>query len=85
MSYSIDVRLLNETADDVEVVIPEGTVFEGVQVTGLLMQNLSIEREYRVVLGPRVELTLHMKGRCINPHLAAPRGWVMRPTVFVTV
>jgi hypothetical protein len=82
MSYSLEVRLVNQTAGDVEIIAPKGTVFEGVKTAGNVMQNLAITRDYRVVLGPHVELTLHMEGKCINPSLSPPSGWPMRPTVF---
>jgi hypothetical protein len=81
--YRLDVTLRNETADDVEIVIPRGTVFEGMQIGGNPMQNLRVVRDYRVVLGPQIEITLYMDGQCINPSLPPPRNWPMRPSVFI--
>jgi len=83
MSYALDLRLENQTDGDLEVVIPKGTVFEGVETTRRVMQNLKTVAEHRLTLGPRLVVTLHLEGRCINGGLPAPSNWRMQPTVFV--
>jgi hypothetical protein len=82
--YDIDLTLRNDTDDSIEVVIPKGSIFEGTSTgPGWPQQNLAIAREYRITLGPRMRVTLHMEARCINFSFPAPRNWPMRPTVFV--
>ena len=83
MAFPIDVRLANETDDDVEVVIPRGTVFEGIPARPHPQQNLAALRDYAITLGPRMEVTMHLEGQCINSPFPVPRNWPMRPTVFV--
>jgi hypothetical protein len=81
----IDVTLRNDTSNSIEVVIPKGSIFEGTSTgPGWPQQNLAIAREYRVTVGPRMRVTLHMQGSCINGPFPGPRNWPMRPTVFVS-
>jgi hypothetical protein len=82
--FDIDLTLRNDTDDSIDVVIPKGCIFEGTS-TGpeWPQQNLATVREYRITLGPRMRVTLHMEGECINPTFPPPRHWPMRPTVFL--
>jgi hypothetical protein len=82
--YDIDLTLRNDTDDSIEVVIPKGCIFEGTWTgRGWPQQNLAALREYRITLGPRMRVTLHIEATCINSWFDPPCNWPMRPTVFV--
>jgi hypothetical protein len=84
--FGIDLTLRNDTDDSIDVVIPKGSIFEGTWMgPEWPQQNLATVREYRITLGPRMRVTLHMEGKCINSSFPAPRNWPMRPTVFVSL
>ena len=83
--FDIDLTLRNDSDDSIDVVIPKGCIFEGTSTgPGWPQQNLATVREYCITLGPRMRVTLHMEGKCVNPSFPAPRIWPMRPTVFVS-
>jgi hypothetical protein len=82
--FDIDLTLKNDSDDAVDVVIPRGSIFEGVGTSsGWPQQNLATTREYRFTLGPQTRATLHLQGACINGPFPPPSNWPMRPTVFV--
>jgi hypothetical protein len=82
--FDIDMTLRNDTDEAVDVVIPKGSIFEGVSApAGWPQQNLATTQEYRFTLDPYGRVTVRLQGTCINGPFPPPSNWPMRPTVFV--
>jgi len=73
MSWTTDISLKNNTADDVLCVIPQGQVFENKKI-GSGIQNMAAAREYKLIIPANSRLTAEIEVCCINSRLQAPSG-----------
>lgn len=82
MNFRVRVNLENPTGYPEAVDIQKGVLFEVIDpMSGV--QNMMVDRDYQVKLGPYERKTVEVECRCVNSRFAPPSNTSLRATPFV--
>ncbi len=80
MSYRVGIEIVNDSANEIDIIIPVGSVFEVDLRSGV--QNIATSKQYRFVIPPYSTLKTLVEGVCLNRDLVSPNGAKGRATPF---
>lgn len=81
MSIKVEIKLRNDTSDDVLCTIPKGHIFENKKL-GIKLQNVAAARDYQLIIPAKSRINAEIECLCINRYLGSPTGEAGNITIF---
>ena len=81
MAWKTEIKLRNDTPDDLLFTIPKGQLFENKNI-GTGIQNVAAAREYRLIVPGSSRLIVEIEVLCINRSFSSPSGQAGNLTIF---
>jgi len=81
MAWKTEIKLKNNTPDDLLFTIPKGQLFENKKI-GSGIQNVAAAREYKLIVPGHSRIIVEIEVLCINQSLSPPSGMSGNIAVF---
>ena len=81
MAWKTEIKLRNNTNDDLLFTIPKGQLFENKKI-GTGIQNVAAAREYKLIIPGNSRLIVEIEVLCVNQNFSSPSGKPGNITIY---